>query len=439
MKSGFGRSDCESNMEYGFKVLTRINKELYKNGQHNINYYLLNVSSKLSKDLLTSKSKIINLIMYEVSNYLINYSETYRSIYINPKYSSILLFITLYMEEILNSYNGLMTYNQEKFDKYISLESKMPKDKVLKADNLYMSIDDIQNTMRLLNEAVRKYYEIYNNKILIAEFSNEELIRFNIKKNQLAHLLGLNLYKIVNNQKYIDIFKITDSEIKGILDPSFDPLGNAAVSILHKIVDISNGDLLSFEEDRLRKSRSYAYRYVDYGDEKLNLLNYSKVNFKSKSFLRFDPLERLSLVLNLPEGYELISSRKKKVESGEVLPAQHSLLLSKNGLSEQYKYSSLITNYDKLQDRRYFMSLFLKTPEELDEIQKVARPAITTKVMVVNDDDGGSGTDGGFIMREFSPEEQGGFIEEIKNDFKSLDLSEILDYFNNLGGSKKGM
>lgn len=245
-----------------------------------------------------------------------------------------------------------------------------------------------------------------------------------------------DIKELFNNKKYIDIFKITDSEIKGILDPSFDPLGSAAISILHKIVDISNGDLLSFEEDRIKKLRRYDYRYVDYGDDKLNLQNYSKINFKSKSFLCFEPLEQLSLVLNLPEGYELIKSRQKRVESGEVLPAQHSLLLSKNGLSLQYKYSSLITNYDKSQNRRYFMSLFLKTPEELTEIQKVAEPAITTKVMLVSDDDSETGS-GGYMMREFTPEEQHGFIEEIQRDFIYLNINEIIGYFNNLGGYGK--
>ena len=40
MNSSFSRSNSESIMDSGFSALTYINRELYKNGQHNINYYL---------------------------------------------------------------------------------------------------------------------------------------------------------------------------------------------------------------------------------------------------------------------------------------------------------------------------------------------------------------------------------------------------------------
>lgn len=424
---------------YCFNALNSINNELYQRGHHNLNHYLLDMSSLLSKDLLIPKDKLFDVIIEEVSKSLINYSENYRLICNDPKYYSVLQFINIYMEEMLDYYDNLMKKNQEKFDRYISLESKMPSDKILKAQDLYMSIEDIQNTMNLLNEAVRKYYEIYNNKILSAEFTDEQIIKFKIKESQLAHLLGLNLYKIVNDSRYVDLFKITEDEIRGVLDKNFDPLGSASLSILHKIVDISNGNLLSFEEDRLKKMMKYEYKYVDYSDRRSALQIYSKINFKSKAFINFSPLEHLSLILNLPEGYELINMRKRRVEKGEVLPAQHSLLLSKNYLSEKYKYSSLITNYDKIQARRYFMSLFLKTPAELEEIQKVATPAITTKVMIgADDEDGGTGNAGG-IVREFTKEEQGRFIEEIQTDFRHLNLTEVVDYFKKLGGNKKGM
>lgn len=437
MKFGLMDSNYRKCYVYGFSALNSINKELYQKGYHNLNYYLLYMSSTLRKDLLIPKDKLSKIIIAEVNKSIIKYSETYRSIYSNPKYSSILLFINMYMEETLDYYYNLIQKNQEKFDRYISLESKMPSDKILRAEDLYMSIEDIQNTMSLLNEAVRKYSEIYNNKTLFAEFTSKQIIKFKIKEAQLAHLLGLNLYKIVNNSDYIDLFKITEDEVKGVLDKDFDPLGSASISILHKIVDISSGSFLSFEEDRLKKLKKYEYKYVDYGDKRIALQSYSKINFKSKAFISFNPLERLSLVLNLPEGYELISMRKKRVEKGEELPAQHSLLLSKNFLSEQFKYSSLITNYDKLQDRRYFMSLFLKTPDELDEIQRVATPAITTKVMICDDDDSFGPGSGDGIKREFAISEQLEFLEEIHNDFSSLDLTEIVNYFKNLGGSSK--
>ena len=202
---------------------------------------------------------------------------------------------------------------------------------------------------------------------------------------------------------------INNNYLSKVINPiSKEPINNCS------IVEVSsNGD----------------YKYVDYNDKLAELQHYSKINMKSKAFINFNPLEKLSLALNFPEGYELIYARKKRVEKGEVEPAQHSLLLSENRISDVYKFSSLIANYDKTEDRRYFMSLFLKKPEEMNDLMKVAVPSITTSVSL-------EGENGGEvpIYREFSVEEQLEFLTRVQNEFYNLNINELLEYFKGLVG-----
>lgn len=411
-----------------FQAINQINKELQNNNIINLNYLLLKMSTILSKDVSIPKNELEKIIISEVNKLLIKYSATFKEILDNRKFVDIYIFINKYMIKVLKYYDELMMTNQEKFDRYVEITNgHMPNDKIKKSENLFISMDDIQNTMKLLNEAVRNYYEIYYNKTLFATFTNEKIIQFKLMEGQLAHLLGINFYRIISDQKYIDLFQITPKEIEFLNDRNLDPLGKAKISILQKIVDISNGNLLQFEEDRLKKIKNYNYQYIDYGADDKNLFNYAKMNMKSKSFINFKPLEELSLVLDFPQGYELIESHKKNVEKGNEKPAQHSVLFSKNNLSEQFKYSTLITNYDKDEDRRYFMSLFVKKPEEFEQLQKESIPSITTSVELASDD-GSVGS----VKKVFSTSEQIEFLKDVYNDFKKLDLSEIVNYFQNL-------
>ena len=101
------------------------------------------------------------------------------------------------MNKVLKYYDELMMTNQDKFVRYVeTADGNQPKKKVILKENLYMTIEDIQNTMQLLNEAVRNYYEIYYNKTLFVTFTDEQIIQFKIKEYQLSHLLSVNLKKI---------------------------------------------------------------------------------------------------------------------------------------------------------------------------------------------------------------------------------------------------
>lgn len=408
--------------KYGLAILSNINDELKHNNILNINNLLLKMSIILGKSYDVPKEKLNDVIISETNKILINNSPTYNYVFSNNSSYEVFLFINEYMKKVLSYYDNLMTTGKEKFDRYVEITNgNRPKDKVIQSEDLYMKLEDIQNTMGLLNEAVRNYYEIYHNKTLIATFTDEQIINFKIKESELAHLLGVNMKKIVMNEKYVDLFHITPKEIEYIMDNTYtlDPNGSAAIDVLNRIVDISNGDLLQFEEDRLRKMNNYQYQTIE-NDNKDSLLNeYSKWNIRSKAFIDFKPLEELSLVLNFPEGYKIIKQSKDE-------NSQHSLLISKNKLSEQFKYSTLVANYNKEQDRRYFQSLFLRKPNELEQLQQDSTPSITTKVELSSDDGSGS------VIRDFSLLEQAQFLKEIRDDFQKLDLEEVVDYFHNM-------
>lgn len=404
-----------------FAILSNINDELKYNNILNINNLLLKMSVILGENFDVSKEKLIDVIISETNKILVNYSPTYNYVFSDNSSYEIFLFINEYMKKVLSYYDNLMTTGKEKFDRYVEITNgNKPKPKIIKSENLYMKLEDIQNTMSLLNEAVRNYYEIYHNKTLIATFTDEQIINFKIKESELAHLLGVNMKKIVMNEKYVDLFNITPKEIEYIMDNTYtlDPNGSATIDVLHRIVDISNGNLLQFEEDRLRKIDNYQYQTIE--NNKDSLLNeYSKWNMRSKAFIDFKPLEELSLVLNFPEGYKIIKQLKDE-------NPQHSLLISKNKLSEQFKYSTLVANYNKKQDRRYFQSLFLRKPNEFEQLQQNSIPAITTRVELSSDDGSGS------ILRDFSRLEQAQFLKEIQNDFEKLDLKEVANYFHDM-------
>lgn len=295
----------------------------------------------------------------------------------------------------------------------------------------YNNILNINNLLLKMSVILGENFDVSKEKLsdVIISETNKILVNYSPTYNYVFSdnssyeiFLFINEYmkKIVMNEKYVDLFNITPKEIEYIMDNTYtlDPNGSATIDVLHRIVDISNGNLLQFEEDRLRKIDNYQYQTVE--NNKDSLLNeYSKWNMRSKAFIDFKPLEELSLVLNFPKGYKIIKQSKDE-------NPQHSLLISKNKLSEQFKYSTLVANYNKKQDRRYFQSLFLRKPNEFEQLQQNSIPAITTRVELSSDDGSGS------VLRDFSRLEQAQFLKEIQNDFEKLDLKEVANYFHDM-------
>ena len=405
-------------------LIQSINNELTSTKYVNLSNIIYRVYIDCSKDSSISDDEIVKVICNEVNKILINNNSVYCAIIKNNEYSNLFLQFNYYIREVAKYYIKIMSLDSTKFDRYVEISNgNYPSDKIIKSEDLYMSIEQVQNTMELLNEAVRNYYDLYYKKRLITVFSDEEVIEFKIKESELAHILGVQLKKIVNEPKYVDLFHITQSEIDAINDYTLDPLGNAALEVLTKIVDISNGNLLQSEEDRLKKIKGHSYGIMHADEEKM-LKNYSKINMKSKSFLDFKPLETLSMAFNLPKNFKLIRQSK-------VLKTNYSLIVSKNQLSNIYKYSSIIANYDEENNRRYFQSMFVSKPEQMKNYASISVPSISMEVALEGDD--GSL----FGYRNFTNEEQLNFLKEVQNDLDDINIQELIDYFSNIKTKKR--
>lgn len=412
------------NGEYLLYLVNSINEDLKHTSYFNLNTFVFRLLDHMHYDSNTSKDIVKDLLLAESIKKLIEVSPYFRDAVNEKDGFNALFFIHAYMDKLFTYYTDVMNTKQNKFDDLvISINEGRNNPTFIEENDLEFSFEEVQKTIHLLNEAVRNYYEIYFKKRLITTFSNDEIIEFRIKESELSHLLGVKLTKIVNNQIYRQLFQITDYEQEAINDYTKDLCGDAAISVLHKIVDIICSDkdrLLDLEYDRLRKmNKEYKYKTDEKRTEQQKFVEYSKINVKSKAFLQFKPFEELSLSLKLPRGMELIEGRKRKVESGQVEPADYSLLLSKNGLSKNYKYTSFVSNYQFSTDRRYFESLLLKTPEEISSLCDISSAAVSSIVEL----DGDDGTP--YCKKEFTQLEQLKFTSELLNDFKSLDLKDL--------------
>ncbi len=477
--------NTEAKVDYFIKTINGINSELSSKGLFNIEYYLLMISTNISKDLsIKSYLDLKNTIIEHINKYLLSNSNIYVDIYNDPE---LLTLFTGYFTKMIEYYNKTYMLGQSRFNDYVSIEEGNLKINE-NIDSLRYKVDDIQNTMHLLNEALRIYYEIYNKRVIIATFSDEQEIQFKIKESELAHLLGLKLQNIMNDDKLADalhlneiektillLIKLNDSSRKKIQNierkirhelkkdnpdanklqlwqdsinvlkkdilnnnnkiNELDPNHETNISVLHKFLETQRtGNFLEYEEDRIKKQlKQQDYEEIKFKDDMQSTQFYSKANIKSKAFIKFKPLEELSMLLSFPEGYEFIQSRQEGVNKGLKDPSQYDVLVSKSNLSDQYKYTTLLNNIDKKEDRRYFESLLIKNPEGIQDMEQVqgATPAITTKV-ILEKEDGSPGTSFESKVRIFSEEEQKSFIREVFQDFERVNFTELIEYFKNL-------
>lgn len=404
--------------EYGYEILKDISKELQKVGILNIDELLLRVSRFYNKRDLSEK-EIKVYILNEIHIILNKVSSTYREMLFNQNYRGALIFVENYIEKVLDYYKDVNGYRREDFDtqtRIVREEIKLS-NPYIKENNLVLTEEDINKTLSILNEAVRRYYEVYNNKKMITTFSDGEVITFIIEEARLAHLLGIKIQNIVSNKKYKDLYRITDDEVDAILNRQETEEGyrrsdRAVISVLHKIIDMKD-DTVNFEKDRFDKLFKHQYRSNERYSELVNVLRkYSKINVKSKSFINFKPLEKVSMILNMPEGYSKIDRLEHPV---------HSLLISRNFLSGEYKWSNLVAN--RSNNRVYFMSLLLSNKEDLyRDMSNQQSFAVTSKVSLIDSDETGGSGGGGGVSVEFSEEEQREFLREVAKDLRKVNL-----------------
>ncbi|MBE6149319.1 MAG: hypothetical protein E7170_01175 [Firmicutes bacterium] len=441
------------------EVVYQIDKELNKKGSFNIEYYILFLSSSISKDLSVKTYEYFqNEVLKYINMHLLQSSETYNSVFNDEELCTL---FNDYFKKIVKYYYESFIKESKHFEDYVDIENsaKSFNKKNISTDELGFSIENIQNTMALLNESLRLYYEVYNNRVLIATFSDEQKMQFRIKESELAHLLGINLVKIID-ENMADALNLPDNLKKILLLKAahfkekdevkklelykkimlLDPYNSSTIELLHRFLDTKNGNLFEYEEDRIKKVlNGHEYNVRDFGSKNDGKIEssrvYSKANIKAKAFIKFKPLEDLSMLLSLPDNHELIKIKQKNIEKGIQDPSQYDVLISDSDLSENYKYTTLLNNIDRKDKRRYFESLLIKTPEGIEELKNVpgAKATITTKV-VLAPDDGATGTT---KERIFSVEKQKEFIEQVFSDFNKVDFTELITYFNTLVNTKR--
>ena len=410
-------SDNDLNIILEFqKIIKTINSEIKQN--------------RKDKYFFSIEQVLINNTPTELYEILKEYSPTYREIFKNIEYKNILYLLDDYINKIYEYYDSLLFSEQKNFDKYVSYAKEdKPGINSYSIEDLEMDLNNISNTIGLLNEAIRLWYEIYQDKVIVAEFSDGEIQQFKIKEGELAHLFGVIWSSLKNNEQLKKM---------GIVIPDNVLNPEEKYEILLKIVELhKKGNILQYEEDRLKKvlSGNYVYKVAKI-DEKFDfyrrheaLLPYPKINVRTKAFIDYKPLDKLSLLLDFKEGVEIL----KKGNT-----TKNTLLLSKNNYSNKFNWTGIVNATDLNSGQNYMQSLLIKSPDEYNEfIKKLSEPdglggfmakeSITTKIMLASENGGGSGE-----VRIFTEEEQLKFIGEILFDFNKLSFKNIIEYYNEL-------
>jgi len=330
---------------------------------------------------------------------------------------------------------------QKNFDKYVSFsKGDTPGDKSYSSEDLEMDLQNISNTIKLLNEAINLWYDVYQNKKIVAEFSDGEIQEFRIKEGELAHLFGLIWSSLKNNDQLKKM---------GIVIPDRELNPDEKYEILLKITELyDSGNLLQYEEERLKKlfNESYIYKVAtidqsfSYDKRNKSLLPYPKINARTKAFIDYRPLDRLSLLLDFKQGVKII-----KNDSSDI---KNTILLSKNNLSDKFNWTGIVSTFDFDKKNNYMRSLLINSPDEYEKYMKklseidengnhLAKASITTKI-VLDSSMPSTGTSSGGVnqlssnIRIFTEEEQLSFIYDVLSNFNNINLKDIIDYYHNL-------
>lgn len=339
-------------------ILNDIAKEI---NISSVEYYISERVWFYCKGILLPHEKKPDTIYHVVLHYLYRNSKIFNTI-IETK-EKVVDELMKYIQKTIEKYIEVYDYNYSKFDGYVEDISSTPREvRIYTLDDLKMDINDISNTIILLADAVRIYFELYHQKKLVVVFNENEQKEFKILENQIAHLLGIELKKILNSEKLMNFFGITTAEKEAFYD--YTKASTAALDILLKIVEINPGDLQLLQFDRYTKllNGNYQYRLISTESkdvkEDLDIINYKKIHVKSKAFINYKPLDRVSLIIDLPDKYRIH-------ENPNIPKKKNTLLVSKNELSNKYKYSTLISVDDLKRERRYFESLIVTSEDDL--------------------------------------------------------------------------
>lgn len=403
-----------------------------------LNFYLRSQGNTSLEQLLLSSIKLerlkdenpadfntISLDQYQIIVALIKFLKVY-----NINDSSIISYAINYLEYM----KQIIEKEYKDFD--LITKEIINNEKISEEDKIQFNEENILNTIKLLNEAVNMYMDIYHGKILKIHYEpnkrlglDETTVEYAIKEHQLAHLLGVELKKIVSNRNLCDVLHINNSDIEQFMNYENEfKSGLISISILMKIIEMRD-NLMEYEEDRIKKvMNSYNYKIHQIAknnssSSSLKPFNFKKINQKTRMFLSMKPYEEVTMALNLIKGENAFNQKDRYKDR------KHTMIVSPNNLSELYSYSALVYNYNQEQNRGYFETLLAKTIENLRYFEDKSARMISSGVEIVSEDSGET-----VITKDFSEEQINKFSKKIseelgyydmftKSEFKSKGLS----------------
>lgn len=385
------------------EVITIINNELKSKGIYDCEYMLINNSVEDVIHILENESECYKLVENDKYGNNITFRGLLEKYFIYvKKYYSRLLIKEGKDDEIADKYYKKLTEQTKKEGRYI----------IYDRSNIDMSMEEIQKTLLLMKEAVQAYYKVYNNKELIAELTTanpekSEYFNFQIKENQLLHLLGITAGQLKNNPEFQ---KLTGNKNMNSID------------ILYWILtDIDgNNDLLQYSEDYIKKILSAKdFRINKFQQNSASqLLNYYKIRSKSQTFLKYGPFEKVSLVSKLGKNKDGIQKTLSKNSRSTVA------MISRTETFKKYPwaYFGLVNN----PNNQFIETLQIDSSENKKKLFMYSKPAIVKRVGIVGDD-------GGEHEKTFSIEDQLNLFIQAYDDFSNeMDFTNLINYFKNL-------
>lgn len=387
------------------KLISIINNELKSKSIYDCEYMLINNSIEDVIHVLENKSDCYNLIRDEKYDNDITFIGLLESYFIRVKRYYETIFIKEGKSDALaDKYHKKLVEPTKKEGQYIIYDKS----------NIDMSMQEIQKTLLLMKEAVETYYKVYNNKELIAELSTNnpdasEYFSFQIKENQLLHLLGVTVGQLKNNP---DFQKLTGEKNMNSTD------------ILDWILTDINGnsDLLQYSEDYIKKILSVKdFKINEFQENSTSqLLNYYKIKSKSQTFLKYGPFEKVSLVAKLGKYQSGEQKRLSRNSNSTVAMVSRAETFRKY----PWAYFGLV---NKPNDQ-YIETLQIDSSDNKKDLFMYSKPAIIKKIGIAGSDSGE-----GTHVKIFSDEEQFELFVQAYNDFSgAMDFTNLIDYFTNL-------
>ena len=383
------------------KLVQLINKELKTKKIYDCEYMLINHSVEDVIHVLEDSSDNYHLIQNVVlgngfkfsdclEQYLILVKRYYESLFIKDGDK----------DKVADNYFEKISEPVKRNGRYIYHDKS----------NIEMAMSDVQKTLSLMREAVQVFYKVYNNKKLIAELStkdidNSDYLEFQIKESELLHLLGVTAKQLRYNP---DFQKLTGNKKM------------SSIQILEWILKDTEGnnDLLQYSEDFIQKilnSNNYDIVNRQFSPEvSSQLLNYHKIKSKSETFMKYGPLEKISLVVKLQDNVTLSKNSKS-----------NTAMITKTDVFKKYPWAYFGSVQQP--DNKYIETLQIDSSNHKKELFRHSKPAIVKGIETINES---GSVDGG---RLFSLEEQFDLFVDAYTSFGDvMDFTDLISYFQQL-------